>query len=123
MFFGIQAGVRPARSMLARSQVLAKSTVEFRADRCCRIWKLIQCILKILGVSLQKGGEILLLTVWNAAARGLESILRSGSYCGLESISILGPSCSLGSILRSGVQPARSCPLIALGSTNRARVH
>ena len=40
--FGIQAGVRPARSMLARSQVLAKSTVEFLADRYCRIWKLIQ---------------------------------------------------------------------------------
>ena len=92
--------------MLARSQVLAKSTVEFRADRCCRIWKLIQCILKILGVSLQKGGEILLLTVWNAAARGLESILRSGSYCGLVSWvhpALWGPSCALEFSLRARV--------------------
>ena len=89
--------------MLARRQVLAKSNVEFLADRYCRIWKLIQCILKILGVSLQKGGEILLLTVWNAAARGLESILRSGSYCGLESISLLGPSCALEFSLRARV--------------------
>ena len=61
------------------------------------------------------------LLVWNAA-RTLESILRSGPSCGLESISLLGPSCAPGSILRSGVHPARSCPLIALGSILRSRV-
>ena len=114
--------MRPARSILTRSQVLAKSTVEFYADRCCRTKKLIKCKLEILGVSLRKGGEILLFAIWDAAGT-LEFILRSGPSCGLESITLWGPSCALESILRSRVHAALSGPSYALGSILRAWVH